>query len=203
MSSHHIIRDEQEPALLVLDPLAIEREHLDGLLEWSPTLLVTEQYLPTLLDWGIKVDQVLARSSSPLLKTESELFDVIEQPNVSSALDEALTFLLRKNHHSVNVVGNPENIPLFIHPLVRDMNCVLFETNRKIVWARNGLYRKWLKAYTTLSIQPFDIMYLSTEGLMDDLDNEKIEDELELTTSDDGILNVKSNLKPFLVAEAL
>ncbi|MEQ9297645.1 MAG: hypothetical protein RIF33_03735 [Cyclobacteriaceae bacterium] len=203
MSSHHIIRDEQEPALLVLDPLAIEREHLDGLLEWSPTLLVTEQHVHTLLDWGIKVDQVLAVPNSSLLKTKRELFDVIGLSKGKSALDEALAFLLRKNHHSVNVVGNPENIPIFIHPLVQDMNCVLFETNRKIVCARNGSYRKWLKAYTTLSIQPLDLMYVSTEGLMDDLDNEKVKDELQLTTTDDGILHLRSNLKPFLVAEVL
>lgn len=203
MSSHHIIRDEQEPALLVLDPLAIEREHLDGLLEWSPTLLVTEQYLPTLLDWGIKVDQVLARSSSPLLKTESELFDVIEQPKGSSALDEALAFLLRKNHHSVNIVGNPENELVFLHALVDRMNCVLFEANRKIVLARHGVYRKWLRAYTSLSVQPLDVISLSTSGLMDDLDNEKVEDELQITTTDDGVLILRSNLKPFLVAELL
>jgi thiamine pyrophosphokinase len=203
MSSHHIIRDEQEPALLVLDPLAIEREHLNGLLEWSPTLLVTEQNVNTLLDWGIKVDRVLARSGSPLLKTKQELFDVIELPGGNSALDEGLAFLLRKNHHSVNIVGNPENVPVFIHPLVRDMNCVLFEANQKIVLARNGIYRKWFKAYTALSIQPLGLMYLSTDGLMDNIDNEKVEDELQITSADDGILSLRSNLKPFLVSEAL
>lgn len=203
MSSHHIIRDEQEPALLILDPLAIEREHLDGLLEWSPTLLVTARHLSTILDWGIKVDQVLAPTNSELLQTKQELFDVIELSSGKSALDESLAYLLKKNHHSVNIVGNPENVPVFIHPLARNMNCVLFETNRKIVVARNGIYRKWLKAYTTLSIEPFDVMYLSTEGLMDDLDNEKVEGEIEITTNDDGLLSLKSNLNPFLVAESL
>lgn len=203
MSSHHIIRDEQEPALLVLDPLAIDREHLDGLLEWSPTLLVTEDYANTLLDWGIKVDQVLSTSGSVLLQTKQDLFEVIEQPQGQSALDVGLAFLLQRNHHSVNIVGNPEHVPIFIHPITRDMNCVLFETNRKIILARNGIYRKWLKAYTTLSIQPLGLMYVSTDGLMDDLDNQKVEDELHLTTTDDGTLRVRSNLKPFLVAEEL
>ncbi len=203
MSSHHIIRDEQEPALLVLDPLAIEREHLDGLLEWSPTLLVTEAHVNTLLDWGIKVDRVLAKSGSGLLSTKQELYDVIEQPKGSSSLDAGLSFLRQKNHHSVNIIGNPENELIFLHPLVAQMNCVLFEANRKIVFAKKGVYRKWFKAYTSLSIQPFEVMYLSTEGLMDDLDNEKLEDELQIITTDDGMLSVRSNLKPFLVAEAL
>jgi hypothetical protein len=203
MSSHHIIRDEQEPALLVLDPLAIEREHLDGLLEWSPTILVTEEHAMTLMDWGIKVDQVLAKSDSNLLLSKQDLYDVIGVKADSDALEVGLTYLLRKNHHSVNIVGNPGHSPVFIHPIVRDMNCVLFEANRKIILARSGIYRKWHKAYTTLSIQPLDMMYLSTDGLMDDLDNQKVEDELQLTTFDDGILSVKSNLKPFLVAETL
>lgn len=203
MSSHHIIRDEQEPALLVLDPLAIEREHLDGLLEWSPTLLVTEAHISTLLDWGIKVDRVLAKSGSALLSTKQKLYDVIDQPNGNSSVDAGLSFLLQKNHHSVNIIGNPENELIFLHPLVTQMNCVLFEANRKIVLAKKGVYRKWFNAYTSLSIQPFDVMYLSTEGLMDDLDNEKLEDELQIMTTDDGMLSVRSNLKPFLVAEAL
>lgn len=203
MSSHHIIRDEQEPALLVLDPMAIDREHFDALLEWSPTLIVSEEHASTLLDWGIKIDRVLLKEDSELLDYKQDLFDVVSYQNECTSLDAGLDFLLRQNHHSVNVIGNPDNQPIFLHPLVSQMNCVLFEANSKIILARNGVYRKWFNAYSSISIQPFDVMYLSSDGLMDELENVKVADELQITTTDDGILSLRSNLKLFLVAEQL
>ncbi len=56
MSSHHIIREDQEPALLIMDALAVPFEQVQELLEWSPTVMVTEYALVEVLNWGIKVD---------------------------------------------------------------------------------------------------------------------------------------------------
>ncbi|MFD2144372.1 hypothetical protein [Mucilaginibacter antarcticus] len=39
MSSHHIVREKQEPALLVLGLDGFDEEQLGQLLEWSPTLM--------------------------------------------------------------------------------------------------------------------------------------------------------------------
>ena len=204
MSSHHIIRDEQEPALIILDPLAIDREHLNGLLEWSPTLLVSDKHAPQLIDWGVKIDLVITSPDSLFGNAQKELFDhIVLEDNRSSGLDGALAYLLSKNHHSVNVVGNPGNEPVFLHPLVSQMNCVLFEANKKIIIVRNGIYRQWYKAYTMLTVQPLEMMYLSSDGLFEDLENQKVDDELRLTTTEDGILRLQSNLKPFLLAEEL
>ena len=41
MSSHHIVREKQEPALLVLGLDDFPDELLGQLLEWSPTVIVT------------------------------------------------------------------------------------------------------------------------------------------------------------------
>lgn len=63
MSSHHVVRDEQEPALLIDDPFALQLEFVEHLLEWSPTVVVTANALDEVLHWGIKVDVVLAHTS--------------------------------------------------------------------------------------------------------------------------------------------
>ena len=59
MSSHHIIRDEQEPALLLM-----QTHHrwdlINQLLEWSPTLIVFEQAAEEVLSRGVKVDLLLS-----------------------------------------------------------------------------------------------------------------------------------------------
>ena len=60
MSSHHIVKENQEPALLILNTEAIPFEKLQELLEWSPTVIVTESSLEKAVGWGIKIDVVLA-----------------------------------------------------------------------------------------------------------------------------------------------
>ena len=60
MSSHHIVKENQEPALLILNTETIRFEKTQELLEWSPTVIVTEACLEKALGWGIKIDVVLA-----------------------------------------------------------------------------------------------------------------------------------------------
>lgn len=64
MSSHHIVREDQEPAMLIMDAQAVPFEQAQESLEWSPTIMVAEQALPDVLSWGIKIDVVIANTSS-------------------------------------------------------------------------------------------------------------------------------------------
>ena len=42
MSSHHIVRDDQEPALIIANGAACSIELLGQLLEWSPLVVVLD-----------------------------------------------------------------------------------------------------------------------------------------------------------------
>ncbi len=42
MSSHHIVRDDQEPALIIANGEACSAELLGQLLEWSPLVIVLD-----------------------------------------------------------------------------------------------------------------------------------------------------------------
>ena len=59
MSSHHIVRDDQEPALIIANGLACNTELLGQLLEWSPLVIVLDAAIERVLDLGIKVDVLL------------------------------------------------------------------------------------------------------------------------------------------------
>jgi thiamine pyrophosphokinase len=59
MSSHHIVREKQEPALLVLGMDNFSDELLGQLLEWSPTVIATEIMAEKLNANGIKIDCVI------------------------------------------------------------------------------------------------------------------------------------------------
>lgn len=58
MSSHHFVREGQEPALFILE--ATNYSEAEGLLEWAPLVIVAEAALQEVLLWGIKIDVVIA-----------------------------------------------------------------------------------------------------------------------------------------------
>lgn len=57
MSSHHFVKEGQEPALLVTGN-SFNEELLYHLLEWSPILIVGNESLDKIISLGIKVDVV-------------------------------------------------------------------------------------------------------------------------------------------------
>lgn len=60
MSSHHFVKDQQEPALLLLLETIEDTEILSSLLEWVPTVLVTQNNVQKIMSLGIKIDGILA-----------------------------------------------------------------------------------------------------------------------------------------------
>ena len=56
MSSHHIVKEGQEPALIIANGESCSTELLGQLLEWSPFVVVLDGAINRVLDLGIKVD---------------------------------------------------------------------------------------------------------------------------------------------------
>src|SRR5688572_32852819 len=59
MSSHHFVKEGQEPALFILDTIAFQ--YVESLLEWVPLIMVADRALEHVLQWRIKIDIVLQR----------------------------------------------------------------------------------------------------------------------------------------------
>ena len=59
MSSHHIVREKQEPALYIHQIGDFNEEYLGQLLEWSPTLIVNGAIYEKIVSLGLKVDVVV------------------------------------------------------------------------------------------------------------------------------------------------
>jgi len=75
MSSHHIVREKQEPALLILELGLFEEEHLGQLLEWSPTVLVNDASAEKLHSLGIKFDMLLTQTEDTCFANRSSVFN--------------------------------------------------------------------------------------------------------------------------------
>src|SRR5690349_6043129 len=57
MSSHHFVKEGQEPALIIVDALSLELA--EPLLEWVPLVIVLDRVLEDVKSWGIKIDVVI------------------------------------------------------------------------------------------------------------------------------------------------
>ncbi|MCY4778696.1 thiamine diphosphokinase [Sphingobacterium sp. UT-1RO-CII-1] len=135
MSSHHIIRENQEPALLFNSIDSLGSEYLGQLLEWSPSVLTNDYFVDFLLVERIKVDVVFGG--------ERTLYeqDSIKKVGVSqSFLQDALLYLVSNNYKAVNIISDKVEEVFF--EFSRLINIVVFVEGIRYVFVK-GHYKKW------------------------------------------------------------
>ena len=110
MSSHHIIRDKQEPALIIANGEACNADLLGQLLEWSPFIVVLDGAIKRVLELGIKIDVLLGdfdRNELDLDDIRAVQFpiEIIQTPDQNKTdLERAFDFLIERGFPAVNVV---------------------------------------------------------------------------------------------------
>ena len=107
MSSHHVVRDNQEPAL-ILHSIAYEDYPLImNLLEWSPYVVVFDSQLPTVLEWGIKIDCIISNASlQQTLENFPRLASQLHFELQHKDIEGTIEFLIKKGHEMINLCGD-------------------------------------------------------------------------------------------------
>ncbi|WP_219223811.1 thiamine pyrophosphokinase [Pedobacter antarcticus] len=132
MSSHHIVREKQEPALYIHELGNFSEEYLGQLLEWSPTLIVNGAVYEKVLSLGLKVDVVL-----------NTLDGVAVQENTKSIIgpgDEyntVMNYLISEKYPAVNVIDNDKDLADLAFYIDR-INIVLFTPEEKSYAVKTG-----------------------------------------------------------------
>jgi hypothetical protein len=207
MSSHHIVKDEQEPALLIADPSALSLEYVELLLEWSPTVLVTEPALNEVLRWGIKVDVVVAQSGSleqlkPRLQEQSPV--KLLGFESTDLLACAFIFLEDHSYKAVNVLADIYNSRVLdlsksYKPAI---DTVIFYNNQKWSYINTGRYSKWVTTGHHFGIHPVaQHTFFRSEGFYGDWENEMLLEPIELTAEISGKVLLLTNHKPLWIVE--
>ncbi|RQO29641.1 thiamine diphosphokinase [Taibaiella sp. KBW10] len=186
MSSHHIIRENQEPALIIANGEACSMDLLNELLEWSPLVVVLDSAMERVMELGIKVDVLIGdfdRDFDAHYYREKQYpIEIIHQADQESTdLEKAFHYLLSRNFTAVNVVWatgkradhaftNISNIVRF-----RDrLKIVLFDDYSKI-YTIPYTFEKWYAAQTIISLIPIGTVHgISTQNLLYPLDNETL-----------------------------
>jgi len=189
MSSHHIVREKQEPALLVLGMDNFSDELLGQLLEWSPTVMVTEEMAEKLNAWGIKIDWIITDNANDEIQSDVKLLSVTD----GSLIKTALNFLIDNNYPAVNIITDELRLNDYL-PFSDKINQVIFYGNQKTYPISSG-FSKWKPTGETIELLTRPENLLVT-GLEETRENQFI-------TTADGIFSIRFN-QPFLfIAESL
>lgn len=198
MSSHHFVKEGQEPALFILD--AVSYESMASLLEWAPLVITTDRAVDQVLSWGIKVDVVFGKAPDIKL-LEDQLIDqmpvrVVPYTSTNTLIQEMLGFLDSEDQPSVTILTET---PSVLFALLGDQSLhqevVLLEPGTRWFPVFKGVFEKWYPADSKLVIRRTSPgQRLETKGLIESNDL--------FTTSGSGLVHVCS-AKPFWVGESI
>lgn len=217
MSSHHIIRDAQEPALIIANGEACSFELLGELLEWSPLVIVLDLAINRVLELGIKVDVLLGDFDrgfdAEKIRQEQYPIDIIYAPDQNKTdLDKAFDYLIGRGFPAVNVVwatGRRAD-----HTITNITSVVRFREQLKIVilddYSKVFLlpksYEKWYPEGTPISLIPIgQVDGITTKNLKYSLDNESLMIGYRSGSSnealEDGIVSIAHSSGDLLLME--
>jgi hypothetical protein len=158
MSSHHFVKEGQEPALFIVDPLSLALA--EPLLEWAPFVVVTENAADDVLQWGIKIDAILENSAQAGALADKfahqQPVKIISCQPQDDLLLTGITLLNEAKASAVNVmVGRPDSWFALPVDLLKFQVTLL---TPEIRWAllMHRPYEKWLAKGTTIRIHPCD-----------------------------------------------
>ncbi|MCZ8196507.1 MAG: thiamine diphosphokinase [Flavobacterium sp.] len=217
MSSHHIVRDDQEPALIIANGAACSYELLGQLLEWSPIVIVLDNAIDRVLQLDIKIDVLLGDfddNFNPELYKEKQFpLEIVYAPNQDKTdLEKAFDYLIEKGHKAVNVVwatGKRAD-----HTITNITNIVSYRDKLKIVilddhskiFLLPTKFEKWYTAKTPISLIPIGkVTGITTENLYYPLRNEELTIGYRTGSSnhviEDGIVKIKHQEGDLLLME--
>lgn len=183
MSSHHIVRDDQEPALIIANGAACSEELLGQLLEWSPLVVVLDAAIERVLELGIKVDVLLGdfdRGFDTASYKESQYpIEIVHTPNQDKTdLEKAFDYLIERKIPAANVIWatgkradhtftNITNIVRY-----RDLLKIVILDDHSKIFLLPQKFEKWYPKNSIISLIPIGkVTDIQSTNLFYPLDN--------------------------------
>jgi hypothetical protein len=154
MSSHHFVREGQEPALFIVEASALN--NIESLLEWAPLVMVLDTALDTVLSWGIKIDAVLTRLDN-LVSVEEQTHEQFPLQIFSYGEDEEPLVVglqaLERDQQAVQIIcPATDHIFKLLENIHYEINIVLLDGDLRWVPVSRK-FEKWLPAKTNIFVR--------------------------------------------------
>ncbi|HMG92799.1 MAG TPA: hypothetical protein VK589_22230 [Chryseolinea sp.] len=173
MSSHHFVKEGQEPALVLLDALTFDTA--GPLLEWAPLVMVAERAIEDVILWNIKIDVVLAEEKN-VQELSSRLVDqapltILAYTSNESPLVNALYYLIRTKQNGVSIFSsNVDETIALAEKFADQLQICVVDGTFKWSGVAVGHFEKWMAAKTPIFLrksrmqQSMDLVGLKETG---------------------------------------
>ncbi|ESU28808.1 thiamine pyrophospokinase [Flavobacterium limnosediminis JC2902] len=219
MSSHHIVRDDQEPALIIANGAACSEELLGQLLEWSPFVVVLDSAIERVFELDIKVDVLLGdfdRGFDPQYYLEKQYpLEIVHTPTQDKTdLEKAFDYLIEKGHKAVNVVWatgkRADHTITNITNIVRYrdfLKIVILDDHSKIFLLPKH-FQKWYTKDSIISLIPIgEVTGIHSDNLYYPLENDTLTIGFRTGSSnharEDGLVTINHENGDLLLIESL
>jgi thiamine pyrophosphokinase len=217
MSSHHIVRDDQEPALIIANGAECNSELLGQLLEWSPLVVVLDTAIERVMKLDVKVDVLLGDFDRNLdvekYRKSQFPIEIIHTPNQNKTdLEKAFDYLIQRKIPAVNVVWatgkRADHTITNLTTIVTYRNklkIVILDDHSKIYLLPNK-FEKWYTKNSIISLIPIgEVSGISTKNLFYPLHNETLQLGYRTGSSnhatEDGIVTITHEKGDLLLME--
>lgn len=217
MSSHHIVREKQEPALLIANGEACQPELIGQLLEWSPTVVVLDRAIWRVFELGIKVDVLLGDFDQGLdreaIMAQQYPLEIVHTPDQNKTdLDKGIEFLIERGYPAVNIIwatGRRAD-----HTLTNMTNIVRYKDQIRItmlddhsrIFPLVGRFEKWYEAGSPISLIPVGtVTGFTSDGLKYNLQEATLQLGYFTSSSNeaaqDGFVRIEAQTGDLLIME--
>ncbi len=219
MSSHHIVRDDQEPALIIANGAACNPELLGQLLEWSPLVIVLDSAIERVMQLDIKVDVLLGdfdRGFDPeIYQTTQYPIEIVHTPDQNKTdLQKAFDYLIERKIPAVNVVWATgrradHTITNLTHIVgYRDALKIVILDDHSKIFLLPKKFEKWYTANTPISLIPIGhVTGIYSENLFYPLKDDSLTIGYRTGSSNhvtkDGIVTIKHDQGDLLLMECI
>lgn len=109
MSSHHFVKEKQEPALFIHSEQSLNLELLGQLLEWSPFVIADEHVLYYINHEPIKIDLIIQQNLSDeeideWTANQADL-SILKLSSTENKLMAVLQYLEKENHKALSLLA--------------------------------------------------------------------------------------------------
>lgn len=202
MSSHHFVREEQEPALFVYKLYGNLRELMGQLLEWSPYVVVAEDEVSFFHTMGYKFDVVVSAENGCGAVFQDSVG--VLRSHGDDAFSLVLDHLVSRGQRDINVLTSSDRLMIQAHVASRSKAGVVFFTaESKYLLFKGKTFSKWLPAGSSLTLATLNPgTTLQTLGFTKNILCEKLNDPQTLSVKQEGLIQIETD-GPLLISEAL
>jgi thiamine pyrophosphokinase len=182
MSSHHFVKEGQEPALIIANGQSCSYELLTQIMEWCPYVVALDGAYDRLCELNVFADLVIGDMDSLKTTTANKKTQIVQiDSQENTDLEKAIDYLIGKNYRDINVVwATGKRIDHTINNVVMlakypNFKIVLYDDYSKIFLAPKA-FSKIYKKGDLISLIPIPSCgEITTNNLKHSLKNESLQ----------------------------